>query len=242
VESADRRAPWPGTRRPYCGTASPCVWPVGVPSCLGRFGAGMGASLRPTSKNSLHVAETAVPRLLAGRYGCPMAETTYSSDVRWRYKGRRSSFEKVGPLELVWELAGDPISDYYLAEETSADELWSQWIRWVRDGEHYHSDLGAPWVLISWGVSGSEEGTYEYAPHQHAPFDGDNFLTFYMHPVNADTGERVNWLRLPVVDKLWRPGRSDKGGFIQEVSGFKPHALQPAVDLRVFEAAGLSIT
>ena len=170
-----------------------------------------------------------------------MSATTYGPKVRWRYRSRRNDFAKVGPLALVWELEGDPISDDYLPEETSAHELWGLWIRRVLEGGHYHPEFGAPWVQIYWGVEGEEEGTFESAPHQRPPFDGDNFLTHYTHPVEAETGERANWLRLPVLDKLWRPGRGDKGGFTQEASGFKPHALQPAVDLKIFEVAGLPI-
>jgi hypothetical protein len=173
-----------------------------------------------------------------------MSETTYGPEVKWRYRSRESGFEKVGPLSLHWELNGDPISDDYIAEETEARDLWSKWIGWLRSGEgHFHPDLGEPMVSVYWGVHGGpEDATVEAAPHQVSEFYGQqNFLNFFSHPLNAETGEPLNWLRLPVADKLWRPGQSDKGGFIQEASGFKPHALQPAVDLRIFLAAGLDI-
>jgi hypothetical protein len=56
--------------------------------------------------------------------------------------------------------------------------------------------------------------------------------------VKALGGEEINWLRLPVVDKLWRADRGDPGGFIQEETGFKPSPFQSALDLRVLVLRG----
>jgi hypothetical protein len=44
---------------------------------------------------------------------------------------------------------------------------------------------------------------------------------------------------MPADDKLWRANAADSGGFVQEATGFKRSALQPALDLRVLEAAGV---
>lgn len=72
------------------------------------------------------------------------------------------------------------------------------------------------------------------------PFSNEqSFLSFYTHPVRGEDDEPVNWLRLPVVGKLWYAGRPDKGGFLQKATGFKPHALQVALDLRTLGAAGV---
>jgi len=58
-------------------------------------------------------------------------------------------------------------------------------------------------------------------------------------PVNAKTGEPLNWFALPVVDKRWNTRRADKGGFIQEHTGWKPSVLQPYVYLpSLMEARG----
>jgi hypothetical protein len=170
---------------------------------------------------------------------------TYPADTEWRFtsKGPRGT-EKVGTLELWYELMMDPISDDYSSSETEARELFSLWLDAIREGQRWHPDLGAPHVSIGWYVAGEDSATFEGAPfaedlyaRQHA---SEDFLTFYTWPENADTGERLNWLRLPVQDKLWA-GHGDKGGFITDVTGWKPSALQSAVDLRVFEAAGLSL-
>ncbi|NER28870.1 MAG: hypothetical protein F6J89_14840 [Symploca sp. SIO1C4] len=59
-----------------------------------------------------------------------------------------------------------------------------------------------------------------------------DFLNYFTSPVHFKTGEPLNWLSLPVVDKLWNNQRADKGGFIQEATGWKPSILQPFVYLR----------
>jgi hypothetical protein len=56
----------------------------------------------------------------------------------------------------------------------------------------------------------------------------DDFLTHYSFPTHAVSGERLNWLRLPVLDRAWREDREDVGGFVQEASGWKPSPLQLA--------------
>ncbi|QDN54307.1 hypothetical protein FNV67_00890 (plasmid) [Streptomyces sp. S1D4-20] len=54
------------------------------------------------------------------------------------------------------------------------------------------------------------------------------------------TGEAVNWLRLPVVDRAWNATARDQGGFVQEATGWKPSALQPTMNVvQVARAAGL---
>ena len=51
-----------------------------------------------------------------------------------------------------------------------------------------------------------------------------------------EAGRQLNWLTLPVADKLWRPGRPDKGGFIHEMTGRKPAPLQPYLHVSMFDA------
>ena len=43
-------------------------------------------------------------------------------------------------------------------------------------------------------------GLFEYVPNNARDFGfpDENFLTFYTPPVDADTGEPLNWWRLPV--------------------------------------------
>jgi hypothetical protein len=106
------------------------------------------------------------------------------------------------------------------------------------DGEaEQHYGKGA--ARIHWSVQG--DGTFEAAPFQHQPLMAppEDFLTYYSWPEHHRTGERLCWNRLPVVDKLWRPRRADKGGFFQEATGWKPSPLQPVVYVpQILAAAG----
>lgn len=70
----------------------------------------------------------------------------------------------------------------------------------------------------------------------------EDFLTHFTTPVHAETGEPINWARLPVVDRGWNPSRGDKAGFVQEATGWKPSPLQPVMDMRqIGAAAGLYV-
>ncbi|WP_229919816.1 hypothetical protein [Streptomyces minutiscleroticus] len=70
----------------------------------------------------------------------------------------------------------------------------------------------------------------------------ENFLTHYRPSIDAATGEPINWLRLPVLDRGWNAATADKGGFIQEATGWKPAPLQPTMDVvQIGRAAGLYV-
>ncbi len=90
-------------------------------------------------------------------------------------------------------------------------------------------------VPINWFVSREQSGKFEAFPFQHDHVGrgafGEDFLTFYHWPVNANTKEPLNWLELPVADKLWNEDRADKGGFIQQATRWKPSISQPYVYL-----------
>ena len=112
-----------------------------------------------------------------------------------------------GELAAYREVALDPISDDYTVDEISADGLFRKWERAVR--VKYPNGL----VPIYWQVKCEECGIFETMPFQFAHFPlHEDFLTFHTWPTSIETGERLNWLALPVVDKLWNARRSDKGG------------------------------
>jgi len=150
-----------------------------------------------------------------------------------------SGVQKIGELELSWELPNDWITDDYLPEEISAQELLEQWLKWLWATKSFSEELGAPHIPIRWMVRGRDSATAEAAPPVTPQDQRPNFTTYYTTPERENNDEPVNWLRLPVTDKLWRAGRADKGGFIQEATGFKPAALAPTFDLRVLAAAGI---
>lgn len=152
----------------------------------------------------------------------------------WRVRSLRSDYEWEGVLVAYWEVELDPISDDYTPREIDAHELFRKWEKRVRD--KYHNGL----VPIHWFVECREQGKLNYMPFQfsHSPqYSLEDFLSFFTWPVNSVTGERLNWLTLPVVDKLWNPRHGDKGGFVQQATGWKPTVLQPYLYLPALVSA-----
>lgn len=148
----------------------------------------------------------------------------------WTYRSRKSDFTRTEPLELGWEVSGDPFSDNYTTAEISAHDLFDLWFR-----KHGADDDGL--LPIYWSVL----PVMETAPLQPAPFDDVNFHTYWNDPVDLVTGEPINWMTLPVVDKGWNARQGDKGGFIQEATGWKPGALQPYVTAASLRAAAAAM-
>jgi hypothetical protein len=167
-----------------------------------------------------------------------MSLTTYPAETRWRFTSP-SGTEKLGTLSFYWELPNDWITDDETPDTATADELLEQWLRWLWDAKPFDEELGVPHLPIRWSVHGEDSAAFETAPSLIPGDRTETFETVYSHPEDAETEEPINWLRVPVQDKLWRPGRGNKGGFIQEATGFKPAALQPTFDLRVLGAASL---
>lgn len=144
----------------------------------------------------------------------------------WTYHSLRHDHTRTESLELQWEVIGDPISDSYTPSEISAHELFDAW------GRKYGSDNDGL-LSIYWLVSPVGEA----APLQGPPFDDMNFHMYWSDPVDAETGESINWMTLPVIDKKWNLEEGDKGGFIQEATGWKPSPLQPYVSYASLAAA-----
>lgn len=168
----------------------------------------------------------------------------YPPGTQWTWTSPRSNYTWTEELVLYAEPDGSSMSDDYLPEEASATDLWRMWVdRYAVTYHKRHPDLyRLGEVPIYWTVTQpTMTGVFEAAPHAPNVLSED-FLTHYTHPVHADTGERLNWLRLPVLDRGWNDTVADKGGFIQEATGWKPSALQPTMDyLRIGAAAGLYV-
>lgn len=160
----------------------------------------------------------------------------YPPETQWTYRSRQTGHTRTGALRLSWEAHYDPISDDHLPEELDASELLNMWLRRLREVDVWDERLGEGWVRIWWYIDG-DGGTFEGAPFGAGSDAGDDFLTVYDWPRHAETGEPVNWLRLPVIDKLWHKGRLDKGGFIQQATGWKPSAFQTLVNVDTLSRA-----
>lgn len=178
---------------------------------------------------------------------------------QWTFESR-GGHERTTPLWLCWEVNCDPVSDEYCIDEIDPDDLWREWVRrYPRDPEA-ESVFGAGAVGIDWYIEG--HGTFESAPYQDvrrkalawrrggmtveemaAELEDRNFLRHYTEPRDAVTGESIRWASLDVVDKVWRAHDlprgpyTDKGGFIQEATGWKPAALQPFVNVELLARA-----
>lgn len=153
----------------------------------------------------------------------------YPADTAWSFRSRASGHSFTTPLLLSWEVNGDPISDNFTPEEITASELWNRWF-----SQYGKSGPGK----VYWFVTG--RGVFEGAPFGVNNATGEDFLTHYSWPVHSVTEDRINFARLPVRDKLWGGKHCDKGGFIQQYTGWKPSPLQPLFDAEVIaKAAGL---
>ncbi len=140
----------------------------------------------------------------------------------WQFSSLDSDHKREGKLLAYWEVAFDPISDDYTPDDISADDLLAKWA--AKAKANYQNQL----VPISWHVRGAATETM---PFQFGLYESPNFLTHYSWPVNVQSGDPLNWVMLPVMDKHWNSQKADKGGFIQEATGWKPAILQPFVHL-----------
>lgn len=146
----------------------------------------------------------------------------------WQVRSLETDYEWEGSLEAYWEVSHDPISDDYTPADASARELFALWADVVR--AEYKDGL----IPIYWYVQCLAQGKLAAMPHRFYPGGlafRDDFLASSTWPTEKRTGKRLNWLDLPVVDKLWNPHSAAKGGFIQQLTGWKPGILQPFVFL-----------
>lgn len=174
----------------------------------------------------------------------------YPAGTRWNYSSRRAtSVTFTEELVLLWEPNGTALSDNYTPGEITPHGLWRMWADKYADNDHGHwpALYASGEVHIAWFVTTpGGVGTFEGAPHA-APIAPDlkydeGFLTHFTHPVHAETGERLNWLRLPVRDLGWSSQARGKAGFVQEALGWKPSPLQDRMNVRVLaQAAGIHV-
>jgi hypothetical protein len=178
----------------------------------------------------------------------------YPGGTRWQFNYLKTGFEFIEELVLYAEPDGSTITDEYIPSDINAQALWKMWVMQCADSAHKRwPELYRPGeVHISWYITRPDVlGVFEGAPHARdwLSFPGmlsdfgpdatrrEDFLTHYTEPVHAETGETLNWLRLPVLDRGWNSRRADKGGFVQEATGWKPSPLQSTVDVRILGAA-----
>lgn len=159
----------------------------------------------------------------------------------WVFEDRRDGTEVRSNLGLSWEVDLSAYSDDFDPAEIDAVELWSEWRRIYRD--YAHPVLGEGWFSILWSVEDGESHWSEFAPFANHDLmtEGIGFFDRFTWPRDADTDEPLRWTELPVFDRRWSPGHADRGGFVQEATGWKPGLLQPYVHIpSLAKAAGLA--
>ncbi len=151
----------------------------------------------------------------------------------WEFKSNKDGRRHTNVyLMAVWEASHDSISEGSLPGEISARELLGKWTYTVT--KEYPNGL----IPIYWSVEVEGADVRAVTPfpsqfdHSHGQKVRDDFLTRFTWPMDTKTGDFLNWLTLPVKDKLWRPQQANKGGFIQEATQWKPSILQPFVYLQ----------
>ena len=155
---------------------------------------------------------------------------TSESKRLWRTFDLKTGTESVGQMGARWEVEFVSIIDGYSAQEENAHAMF---IKWAEQASSAHPDGLIP---IAWWVW-REAMKIEFMPFQFGQSSvAEHFLNYFEWTVDSVTGELLNWLELPVMDKEWNSRRSDNGGFIQEVTKWKPSVLQPYVYLPALES------
>lgn len=151
------------------------------------------------------------------------------NEVLWHFSDLRTGAYWEGPLEAYWEVYLDSISDGYTPHDISAENLLRQWLYRIEETKHDHANGLVP---IQWFVRSSAAGIYPM-PFAFDHFEGkqqvEDFQQLFTWPQSTSTGYPLNWLTLPVADKHWNEHQTDRGGFIQEATGWKPGILQPTL-------------
>ena len=153
-----------------------------------------------------------------------MVKLLGSKSQSWKFRSQVHGYERNGALSAFWKVALDTISDDANAKVITAAQLFDKWQK--QADKEYPDGL----IPIQWFLECKEHGVFEYMPFQFNHMEGrppKDFLALFSWPESSATGKRLDWLTLPVADKQWNPKRMDKGGFISEVTGWKPSIMQP---------------
>ena len=111
----------------------------------------------------------------------------------WRFRSRWGGFGRVTPLWLYPEINCSSCVDE--ADDQSGEGQLAYYVDYLQ--RRYPEWWEADAVPIYWSVRG--DGVFEHAPNNSRDYSGGkNFLTEFTPPVDAVTGESLNWWRLPV--------------------------------------------
>ena len=125
-------------------------------------------------------------------------------------------------LVLWWELDYEMITDDYLPGEADCFELFEEWDSILRR-KKLPDERPIWWFVVGPGVCEFAQGD------PSAPNTGHFNEHYYLG--DAAGNYRMDIDVLPVASKNWRSGNADKGGFIQQATGWQPTPLLPTVSL-----------
>jgi hypothetical protein len=134
----------------------------------------------------------------------------------WRFRFREGGYEHTATIWLYPELDCSACIDD--ADDQSGPGQLAHFVDYVRNQcpEWWAADA----VPIYWCVRG-EPGVCEQAPVANSD---ENFLTFFTKPEDAETGERLNWWKLPV--------RNTRFPAFARALAWTPSPFQPFAPLR----------
>lgn len=137
---------------------------------------------------------------------------------RWRFSSRRSGYERQIDLQLYPELDCSAMVDE--VHDLDGAGQFKEYVRYIEN--RYPQWLAEDAVPIVWSVTSGWEGVFEAAPFTREVPWGD-FLTHFTWPVDAKTGERLDWFQLPVVN--------DRFPKFASALAWTPSPLQPTCPL-----------
>ena len=115
----------------------------------------------------------------------------YGSRV-WRYRNRMSGYESEAHLHLVPEIEGSP-----MVGDLDSDDGDEQLAAFARYAERQMPESwAADAVPLPWFVK-SDSGQFSLAPYDDIAL-ADNWTTEFTWPVDARSGQPVDFFRLPV--------------------------------------------
>ena len=159
-----------------------------------------------------------------GRPSAPAEPTRGKMFVRSRATGVD---RQADDLCFVYQVEGSSISDNFTPGKCSPVVLWHGWVESMKK-----YDLTR--VPIHWFIQSEMAGIFEAARglSRWEPKDGTlhrRWVDDFDQPRYLN-GAPFRWLDLPVLDQGWSRETHSSGGFIQELTGWKPSPLQPVVN------------
>lgn len=138
---------------------------------------------------------------------------------RWVFRSRESGVEWRTELRLYPELDGSSVVDeYHYLDSEGQFEHYIQYLK-----RHHMDWLHANAVPIVWSVLGA--GIGESAPFLQAePRPAGDFLTHFTWPVDATSGDYLDWYQLPVVN--------DRFPEFAKALAWTPSPMQPTCPFR----------